>query len=232
VTTRTRRRLLLAVVALALTVPAESILLQALVSTTSAQDAEKWVSALSESELVEAGDRLRGHSYIYRRAILRKAKPDLRVRFWSQHIKDYISEHPALDTEQRNALATALSALTPDALADPSAEKRESMRLAAEQVSKTLGPDEAAYLLVWVGPKTTPFYGSLDPLGNRLATFFRNTFAANAQSAPDCDCLPEWGCYHYADYCSESATCTADGAWPMCGWWWSDSCDDLCVPEE
>lgn len=231
-TTRTRRRLFLALLVVALTLPAESILLQALVSSSSTQDAEKWVAALSESELVAAGDQLRGYSYVYRREILRKAKPDLRVRFWSQHIKDYVSGHPALDEEQRDALATALSVLTPDALADPSPEKRESMRLAGERVSKALGADEAAYLLVWVGPKTTPFYGSLDPLANRLATFVRNTFAADAQSAPICDCLPQWGCYAFSDRCSNTEVCTEDGAWPMCGWYWSDSCTNLCVPNE
>jgi hypothetical protein len=229
VTTRTRRRIFVALIVVALTVPAETVLLKALSSSNDTQAAETWVAGLSQSELIEAGMQVRGFSYAYRREIMRQASPEQRVKFWSRHITDYVEARPELDREEREALAVALSVLSPEALSSPSKEKQESMRLAAENVERVLGRDQAEYLLVSLGPRETRFLSSLDPLTLRLASFVRSNFIADARAEYTCDCLPEWGCGGYYQSCSATATCDVDDYWPRCGWWWNENCTNLCT---
>ncbi len=227
-TTRTRRRFIVALIVVVLAVPAETVLLKAL-SASDTQAAEAWVGELSESELTDVGMHVRGYSYAYRREIMRHASPEQRVKFWSRHITDYIEARPELDRGERDALAVALSVLTPDALSSPGKEKLESMRLAAENVERVLGRDQAEYLLVSLGPRETRFFASLDPLLLRLASAVRSNFTLNARADQNCDCLPAWGCSGYGETCKQGESCNVDSVWPRCGWWWNEDCSDLCV---
>jgi hypothetical protein len=232
VTTSTRRLLFAALVVVGLTLPAEVILLRALSGTSDAQAAEEWVAALTDSDLNEAGLEARGYSYPYRREIMRRASPEQRVRFWTAHIHAYEKAHPELDLEAREALANAVSALTPDALSEPSRETQDALQVAAERIEKALGREEAGYLLVWLGPTSTKFFGSLDPLVQRLASVVRQTFVASAVEEQACDCSPSWGCNNPQLWCGSPPSCQTDSSWPKCGWWWNEDCTALCLTNE
>jgi hypothetical protein len=232
VTTSTRRLLLAALVIVGLTLPAEVVLLRALSTSSDAQAAEQWVADLGDSELTEAGLEVRGYSYPYRREIMRRASPEQRVRFWTAHIRAYEKAHPELDLEAREALANAVSALTPDALSEPTRETQDALQVAAERIEKALGRDEAGYLLVWLGPTNTKFLGSLDPLVQRLASVVRQTFVASALEEQPCDCAPSWGCSDAYQWCGSPPSCRTDASWPKCGWWWSEDCTALCLVNE
>jgi hypothetical protein len=231
VTASTRRLLFAALVVVGLTLPAEVVLLRALSDTSDAQAAEEWVAALTDADLNEAGLEARGYSYPYRREIMRRASPEQRVRFWTAHIHAYEKAHPELDLDAREALANAVSALTPEALSEPSPETRDALQVAAERIEKALGREEAGYLLVWLGPKGTKFFGSLDPLVQRLASAVRQTFIASALEEPVCDCVPSWGCEE-PQWCGSPPSCRTDASWPKCGWWWSEDCTALCLGDE
>jgi len=74
VTTRTRRLVLLAALVVALTIPTEMVLLQA-ISQDDRTAASRWAEGLSTDSLVTASGRLQDLPVQYRKALLRSRPP-------------------------------------------------------------------------------------------------------------------------------------------------------------
>jgi hypothetical protein len=215
-------------VALALTLPAELVLLEALSAPDDQSAAREWAASLDAAELAAAGEQVRGYSYLYRREIMRASSPDGRAKNWRNHFARYRADHPELTSEALDVLAAADSVVTPQALSDPTPEVRASMTAVANQMVNVLGREEAEYLLVWMGPRETAFSSALEPLTLKLASAVRRVFVVAAR-ADDCDCATEFGCYFYYEQCSDDEYCEPDTSWPACGWWWNEECDGVCV---
>jgi hypothetical protein len=229
VRTRTRRLVFFAAIALAISLPAESILLNALTGQSDAQVAEEWAADLSEAQVASAGDYLRGYSYPYRREILKRASANERARIIKAHIQSYIDANAGLDAEARDLLAAVQSAATPQALSKPSDADQLTIEALGDRVEQLFGHETAGYLLVWFGPKETGFLASRDPLRLKLGKFVRDNFAASADDMPVCDCVRTWGCSAEGYDCAESVSCRTDSEWPKCGWLWNVDCTNLCV---
>jgi hypothetical protein len=227
VTPQTRRRVLVAFVVLALTLPAETILLKALQSPDDASAARKWVASLNSVELIEASDRVNGYSFVYRREIMRALPAEQRAATWRNHFRKYAQAHPELTGTQRDVLAAAAEAATAQTISAPTAEQRASLTALADQMVSVLGQEAAEYLLVWMGPRETAFSASLEPLTLKLASMVRGSFTLLAQD-PSCDCDLEFGCYGYYEHCMTEPYCNPDLNYPMCGWWWNDPCNGIC----
>jgi hypothetical protein len=229
VRSRTRRLVFLAAIVLAISLPAESILLNALTGQSDSQVAEQWAADLSDAQVSSAGDHLRGYSYPYRREILKRASANERVRIIRAHIQSYIDANAGLDAEVRELLAAVQSAATARALSQPNDEDRLTIDALGDRVEHLLGHETAGYLLVWFGPKETGFLASRDPLRLKLAKFVRDSVVVSAGDGPSCDCVPTWGCYGEGEQCAESTVCRVDLEWPKCGWLWDTDCTHLCV---
>jgi len=224
-TQSTRRRLLLAAVVLALTIPAETILLRAISTPDYGQAVEAWVSKLSAAELDAAADAVQFYPYQYRREIMRKLTPASRAGVWRDHLETYLQEHPNLDSAAIPAIQAAIALASPTNFASPTAAVREQMRLVAGQLEQILGRDEAEYLLYRLGPKDGTF-ASREPLGQKLANWVRSAMVTLARDG-DCECNPEFGCNGGA-VCDDGSSCTADTEWPACGWMWWEDCTGTC----
>jgi hypothetical protein len=212
VTAKTRRRVIGCVVALALTLPAESILLQAIATPSSKQAVRQWVASLSTEDLLAAAHAIESYPVIYRKEIMRALTPDLRAQTWRSHIQMYIDTHPALSSDALPALEAAIALITPD-LFDATGVKRRA--------------ETAEYLLYRLGPKDEQT-ASIEPLGMRLANYVRDMLVVLA-TADDCDCSTGWGCDSYLGACRTNG-CNPDTEWPMCGWLWNEECDGFCGP--
>src|SRR6187401_1886451 len=90
VTTRTRRTLFVSMLVLALTLPAETILLKALQSPTDAEAIQAWASDLDSAQLATAASRIQTYPFAYRKEILRALTPEQRSGVWRSHIAAYI----------------------------------------------------------------------------------------------------------------------------------------------
>jgi hypothetical protein len=224
-TVRTKRRVLVCLVVLAVTLPVELVLLQALATPSQKEEISNWVTALSAEELQQASESIQLYPLRYRREIMRALSPAQRSFVWRAHIAGYLQAHPALDDATRVTLGAAILAASPEALASPTTESREQIRAVAEQLVTLISRDEAEYLLYRLGPKDGTFT-SLQPLSHKLAGYIRSVAVALARDA-DCDCNTDWGC-DFGSKCDGSASCTVDEEWPACGWFWSDPCDGLC----
>jgi hypothetical protein len=227
VTTKTRRTIFLAVLALVLTLPAETILLKALQSPTDSAAVRTWVGSLDSAELTSAAGQIESYPFAYRKEILRALAPDQRSLVWRAHIARYVKAHPELDSAAVNALKAAISVATPDAFSgDVSAATRLSTSAVAEQVASLLGRDTAKYLFYYVGPPDGTF-ASAEPMMMKMASFVRNNFVVLART-PDCDCATSFGCDGYDQLCRDTTYCVADESWPACGWWLNEPCNGIC----
>ena len=112
-TTRTRRRLIFCVLVAALTLPAESVLLQAVSTATPTDAALQWAAGLSPDSLELAGDQIHAYPFIYRQAIMRAATPERRAQIWRSHIADYAQSHPDLSSDQLAVLQAAMTLASP-----------------------------------------------------------------------------------------------------------------------
>jgi hypothetical protein len=153
--------------------------------------------------------------------------PEKRAAVWQHHIERYIRLHPELDKGAVDVLQAAKSAATALALSKPSASDRAAMRAVAEQVEALLGRDDALYLFHDLGPRGYTLAGA-EPLLMKLATMVRSQFVVLARNW-DCECSMSFGCGGYSDICSSQEYCQWDVEWPMCGWWWNEICDGMCV---
>jgi hypothetical protein len=222
----TRRRVVVCLVAVALTLPIETFLLKA-ISTPSVQDAaHEWVANLTPDNLDAAASQVQAYPVAYRRAIMRALPAQARVVVWRRHIRDYIDAHPGLSPAAVAVLDEARDLITPELLSDPSsADRAQAARLGSELVA-LIGRDEAEHVLYRLGPRDGTF-ASREPFGERLANWVRGLVVAFAR-AESCDCATGWGCDGMGTYCRANTGCTVDTDWPMCGWLWSETCDGLC----
>lgn len=225
-TTKTRRTLFLAVFVLALTLPAETILLQAIQSPTDSAAAERWVAGLDATSVQRAADDIQSYPFVYRKEIMRALPPAKRSAVWRDHIATYIRQHPELDAAAVTTMNAAIAAVTPNALSDKvTSAERNAVRAVGEQLQGMLGEDTAKYLLYYLGPRDMTF-ASAEPLTLKVASYLRNHFVTFAQS-DNCDCQAWFGCDGNL-WCEENIYCNADTAWPMCGFAWNWQCDAIC----
>jgi hypothetical protein len=212
-------------VTVALTLPVESILVRA-VSTTTPQAAKDWAQSLSAGDLQNAAGNIQTLPYLYRREVMRRLSPGARAVVWRTHIFDYINTHKDLDASTQALLYNAASLVTPEALSNPRADLRTQLTLVAERTAVVLGRTEAEYLFYRLGAADNRLASAL-PLADRLAEFVRSRFVVEA-SREDCDCSLSFGC-DVPGHCDGNWDCTKDDVWPMCGWFWDQECNGLCV---
>jgi hypothetical protein len=224
-TVRTKRRVLVCLVVLAVTLPVELVLLQALASPSAKEEIGGWVATLSAEELDQASQDIQQYPFRYRQEIMQALSPTQRSFVWRAHIEAYVVAHPELDEATRLTLGTAIIAASPEALSKPTTESRERIDAVAEQLIALIGRDDADYLLYRLGPKDGTF-ASLQPLRHKVAGYIRRVAVALAFEE-GCDCNTQWGC-ELGSKCDGSLSCTVDEEWPACGWLWSDPCDGLC----
>jgi hypothetical protein len=214
------------IVDIALTLPVEAVLLQAISTPNTKQAVRQWVSSLSPDELVRAAEAIQSYPVIYRKEIMRALTPALRAGVWRDHIQTYMDTHPHLSSDAIPALQAALELITPD-LFDPKGDKRQkATALVAEQLAALLGRGETEYLLYRLGPRDEQT-ASIEPVGMRLTNYVRSLLVVLAE-AEDCDCSSEWGCEGYGESCRTNAGCEIDSSWPACGWLWNEDCNGLC----
>lgn len=225
--TRTRRLVFFAVLLVVLAIPAESVLLRALIQPSEQAAVQDWVADLDQKELATATESIQLYPFLYRRELLRRQSPEGRSRVWRGHIQSYISSHSDLDANEIELLKTMSGLLVPSYFDQPTDAARTSVHAVAEQIQTVLGRDEAEFLLYRLGPRDGTF-ASFEPMAMFLTNKVRGWVQTNA-AAPNCECAMYWGCYSGANICSQALACASDVSWPMCGWAWSDPCDGLCL---
>jgi hypothetical protein len=211
---------------LALTLPAESLLLKALASQTTDDAIQSWASSLDSASLASDVQQIQAYPFKYRQALMRALPSDQRAAVWQRHIDKYLASHSELDATSVGLLQSARAVLTPDVLTKPTPEARQSLHAIAEQLVTLIGRDETRYVLHDLGPRDVKF-ASAEPWTLKLANYVRDNFVAMARSS-SCDCAMSFGCYSYSGVCSTAQYCVWDGWWPACGWGWMDPCDGLC----
>lgn len=227
-TTRTRRTLLFSLVVIALSLPAETILLKALQFSTDAEAAQSWAEDLNSSQLTAAGSVIDSYPLVYRRELMRAMKPEARSTAWRGFIARYVHQHPELPSDAVNALNAAIAIATPELLSGkPSQAASASVTAVAEQVEALLGRETARYLLYSLGPMDVGS-ASREPVTLKLASFVRNHFVAKADDWEGCNCAMNHGCDVAAAECSNVTFCYTDATYPMCSWFWYFTCDGLC----
>jgi hypothetical protein len=229
VTARARRHVLFAFVVVALTIPTETILLQALATSSPQQAARTWISGLSAAQLDAIADQVQQYPFVYRKEIMRAVSPDKRASTWKNHIKRYIDTHPELDGGAVALLNAAVDLAESGTFSGSVSEATKSQVAAlGAEIKNTLGADVADYLLYRLGPKDGLF-ASAEPFSQRLANMVRSAFIALAEEQADCDCNIGFGGCGSGSYCKENTGCRLDEEWPMCGWFWNEVCDGRCA---
>jgi hypothetical protein len=177
----------LSVVLLALTLPADIVLLKALQQPDTTQAVREWVAEQDATSLTAAASRIEAYPAVYRKEIMRALDPAGRSRTWRAHVQRYIDQQPDAGADAIAALKAAQSALTPDALSEPTESSRSALTAAAEQVVSLLGKETAIELLADLGPRDVRASASAEPWGMRLTNFVRNRVALLARQYP-CEC--------------------------------------------
>lgn len=225
-TAKTRRRVIVSLIAVGLTIPAETILLQAIATPSTKQAVRDWVSSLSSDELLQAGDAIQSYPVLYRKEIMRASSATRRAEIWRDHIQAYIDSHPHLSSDAIPVLEAAMSVMTPTLFSKSGNKQRAQTQLIADQISAILGRGEAEYLLYRLGPRDEQI-ASIEPFRMRLTNYVRDLIVVLA-NAEDCDCSSDWGCDGYGSTCRTSVSCNVDSEWPSCGWLWNEDCNGLC----
>jgi hypothetical protein len=214
------------IVVVALTLPVEGILLQAISTPSTKQAVRDWVASLTPAELLAAADSIQAYPVMYRQEIMRALTPALRADIWRDHIQRYMDTQVHLSSDAIPVLQAAIALITPE-IFDPRGNKqREATALLADQLTAILGRGEAEYLLYRLGPRDEKT-ASIEPVGMRLANHVRDFFAVLA-SEDDCNCSSGWGCEGFGESCRTNGGCNVDNSWPACGWLWNEDCDGLC----
>ena len=225
-TAKTRRRVIACLIAVGLTIPAETILLQALATPNAKQAIRDWATSLTPAELLSAGDAIQSYPVLYRREIMRASSPGRRAEIWRDHIQAYLESHPHLSSDAIPVLQAGMALMTATLFSKGGDNQRRETQLIADQISAILGRSEAEYLFYRLGPRDEQI-ASLEPLGMRLTNYVRDLIVVLA-NAEDCDCSSEWGCEGYGSACRTSVSCNVDSEWPSCGWLWNEDCNGLC----
>lgn len=226
-TSKTRRFVFFSVLAVALTLPAETILLRALVTPEPQMAVREWVADLDQTELSVAASRIQGYPLQYRREIMRALTPEGRSRVWRGHLQTYLRAHPELGDANADLIRTASAVLSPGFFGDSDKDARASLHAVADQIVAALGRGEAEYLLYALGPRDGTF-ASFEPMAMYLSNKVRGAFIAAADT-PVCNCAMYFGCYDWSTNCSQELACSIDNSWPACGWGWNDPCDGVCL---
>ena len=225
---KTQRRVFVSLLMVAVTLPAEVVLLKALQAPNDKVAANEWVADLDRASVDAAAESIQSYSVAYRRAIMGALSADRRAAVWRKHIDQYIASHRNLDAAAVDALKSARAALTPTVLGEKAtAAERASLEAAGKQLDVVLGEEESNYLTRDLGPRPAALAGA-EPMLDRLANFARNQFILMAR-AETCDCSGDRDCGYYVSYCGGGWGCETDGDWPMCGYWWNSPCNGLCT---
>jgi hypothetical protein len=226
-TTRTRRTVLIALVAVALMLPVETILIRALSAPDEQSAARQWAEALSTTGLETAANDIQAYPFTYRKEIMRALTPAGRAATWSAHLQAYLDAQPGLNPAAVAVIEELLAVTTADNFANPNAALSEQVAGLAAEVEQLLGREEAEYLLYRLGPPDGSF-ASREPVVERLANAVRGWFVVLAR-IDDCNCSTGFGCDGFYTHCSDEHACTPDTEWPACGWLWMQDCDGMCA---
>jgi len=109
---------------IALTLPVEVVLLEALATPEEDVAIQEWVEGLSIDDLDRVADRVAFYPVAYRKPVLGALTPIRRSEVWRDHIRTYIAERPGLSDDVIPALEAAIELATPQALSTPSAADR------------------------------------------------------------------------------------------------------------
>ena len=225
---KTKRRVFLSLLMVALTLPAEVVLLKALQAPNEKVAAEQWVAELDRAALGNAAKSIQSYSIPYRRAIMGALSPAERAAVWRDHIEQYVGSHRGLDAAAVDALKRAQAALTPTVLGEKAtAAEQANLDEAGKQIEAVLGLEEANYVARDLGSRSTGL-ASAEPLLDKLANFARNRLILLAR-ADQCNCASDGECGYYTALCDTSSGCETDGSWPMCGYWWNTRCNGMCT---
>ena len=227
-TKSTRRRVIVCCLTVAMALPVESILLDAVSTLDARQAVQQWAGTLDQSRLQLAAGQIQAYPLIYRKAIMRALAPEIRAAVWQRHIAAYVNSNPALDPDAIALLEKVQVLVTPDLMGNASAADRDEISQIATELTDIIGREETEFVLYRLGPRDNAMAKNLEPTSQRLANWVRGVLVAIAR-VEDCDCATSWGCDGYGTICKAGTTCTVDSSWPMCGWLWNDPCDGLCV---
>lgn len=225
--TRTRRLVFLAALVVALAIPAESILLKALIMPSEQEAIQSWVGGLDSATLTAATASIQSYPLVYRRELMRRQSPAVRASVWRGHLEAYLGRHPELDASVVVMINAAADLLTPSIFTEPTDADRVSVETVADQLIASIGREETEYLLYRLGPRDGTF-ASFEPLALYLGNKVRGMIQLNADS-PACDCSSMWGCPDWLTTCTQAISCDWDTEWPACGWLWNTYCDGLCL---
>lgn len=227
--TPTRRRVVLAVLVVALTLPLESVLLQAVSAADSKQAAAQWVASLSVDSLAQVANDLQNYPQVYRRAILAALTPDRRSAVVRGFLGQYLANHIDLSDTAVSLINQAIAVASPQNLSAPPATARAQARSIGEQLKATIGTEDAMMLLYQLGPKDGTF-ASHEPLKLKASNWLRSKLVAvAAMFAADCDCNQDFGGCGIFSSCKSGTSCNPIEPWPACGWLWMDNCDGQCT---
>ena len=224
-TAKTRRRVIACAVAVAVALPAESILLQAIATPSTKKAVREWAESLSPDDLLGAGDAIQSYPVLYRKEIMRASSSERRAEIWRNHIQTYLDTNPLVTSDAVPVLQAAIRLITPELFSPGGDKQRKATALLAGQLAAILGRAEAEYLFYRLGPRDEQT-ASVEPLGLRLTNYVRGMLVVLA-NAEGCDCSPDWGCDGYGSSC-RSTSCNVDSDWPSCGWLWNEDCTGLC----
>ena len=232
-TTRSRRLVLLASLVVALTIPTEMVLLQA-ITQDDRTAAATWANGLTSEALLFESGRIEQFPIQYRKAMLRRLGPARGAELWTRHITRYRDAHPELSVEQMEVLNAVLGLISAETFEFPTTEERAASKALAERVAELFGEDVKRYLMHDLGPRYVTFIAQATPLRQRLQDFVREHFVVNAGDGGRCDCIDYYECDAAGSgdsICSPAATsgCSLDPLWPACGFLWLETCDGRCT---
>jgi hypothetical protein len=232
VTTRTRRLLVLAACVVALTIPAEVVLLQAITMDGRAAAAD-WATSLQEAEVGSYSAQLDRLPVQYRKALLRRLGPKKSAAIWQAHLTGYRDRHPELSVDQTDALNAIINLISVDTFTFPTSAERTAAQVLGARISELFGAEATRYLLHDLGARQVPFANQATPIAQRLQDFVREHFVVNAGDAHRCECIDAWECDATTEgnvICEKAAIsgCVLDSDWPACGFIWLETCDGRC----
>lgn len=226
VTTKTRRLLILFVLAAAVSVSGDILVLDVLQYDGPNGVALAWADRLDASDLERAAMDLRSYPAAYQVAALSKMTPGARAALWREMLSDYLRDHPKATEAQRQVVTQAIALARPElfvAAANPAL--RFAARRTGERLAALLGEDARVFFMS-AGTKS----GSTAnlPIRVRLEQFMVDHFVVQAGGNCNCSRDSMFSC-SFGMHCSELEGCSVQ--YPGCGFLGSWPCDGLCSLE-
>ena len=227
-TAKTRRRVIACAVAMALALPAESILLQA-IATPSTEDrpCATWAQSLSPDDLLR---RRRRDSVVpgavpkgdHARLVATTARRDL-----AQSHPELIDTNPHLSSDAMPVLEAAIRLITPTLFIQVRRQTAQGRRAHRRSDFGHSRPRRGG--VSFLPPRTARRADRQHRAAGHAADELRpRMLIVVLANAEDCDCSSEWGCDGYGGTCRTSVRCNVDSEWPSCGWLWNEDCNGLC----